>query len=389
MKSFERETACVAETEKDWLAGSGGTTSARALLDAALAAQESAFLLVGLDGAISHVSDSAASILGLEIPLAEPVTVEDVGLAPLTEAARLSLEDPSRVFWADVHIRSTGRYAKLRAAAVAEPPDAASGVVVFLRDTGREHELDRMKADFLSAISHELRTPLTSILGYANLIIDAGDLLEHDDRLQFLGTIESQGRALLNLINDLTEIAKLDSSSFRLQLQPEQPRAIVSQMAEEFTSRALAADIALETRCAAAVPRVYCDAVRVRQALTYLLDNALKFTGSGGMVTISALVEDGQVAFAVADTGIGIGVDAGQRDRLFETFTRANPRADRSAGSTGLGLAIVKKIAEVHGGGVFVESEPGKGSRFGFRLPCAGSAESGAEPGSADYPIAA
>lgn len=334
-----------------------------ALLRAVLHAQGGGFLYVA-DRTVRYIGPIASKMLGLSVEGYTCMPVSSLALPALATLCAAAATSPQEGFNADITVPATGLSVELLVRGV---DGETGGVVVLLRDSRREHELDRMKADFVSAVSHELRTPLTSILGYSSLLLDAGDSIEAEDRRLFLQTIEAQGRVLLELINDLIEISKLEADTLAFDYHVADPAAIAQAVVEQFTGTAEAAGIRLTADVDGATLPVECDPVRIRQALGYLLDNALKFTETGGSVVVRVRDAGDCLCWEVQDTGIGIAPE--NHCHLFEKFYQTDSSATRKANGTGLGLAIVKRIVEIHGGEVRVESELGRGSTFGFLIP--------------------
>jgi PAS domain S-box-containing protein len=224
---------------------------------------------------------------------------------------------------------------------------------------------NRLKSEFLASMSHELRTPLNTILGFSELLSEqnAGPL--NDKQKRFLSHIQHDASHLLELINDVLDLSKIEAGRLELRLE-EFPMAVAA--AEVLTSiRPLAAtkgislDADLDTQLL-----LQADRLRFKEILYNLLSNAIKFTPSGGRVWIESSITDGSVCVVVGDTGIGI--EPEDQQEIFESFRQVSPTTKGVREGTGLGLAITKKLVEHHGGKIWVESEPGKGSRFFFTL---------------------
>jgi signal transduction histidine kinase len=223
----------------------------------------------------------------------------------------------------------------------------------------------RHKSDFLATMSHELRTPLNAIIGFSEVLHEQmfGELNER--QLAYVSDVLEAGRHLLSLINDVLDLAKIEAGRMELELSsvaiPEILRSAVSMLSE----RASGAGLTLAIDTEPEEITITADERRVRQIVFNLLSNAVKFTPSGGRVDLSALAEDGRVEIAVADTGPGIPPE--ELERIFEEFEQAT--AGKKAEGTGLGLPLSRRLVELHGGRLWVESEPGKGSTFRFTLP--------------------
>ena len=226
---------------------------------------------------------------------------------------------------------------------------------------------NQYKSEFLANMSHELRTPLNSSLILAKLLADnkPGNLTE--EQVKFAQTISSAGHELLALINDILDLSKIESG--KVELQPESvdlPRTLDS-LARSFEPLARERGLVFSHTVDRGAQRIETDAQRLGQILKNLLSNAFKFTAAGSVSVQVAAVPDGQIAFTVRDTGIGIPRE--QQEIIFEAFRQADGSTHRKYGGTGLGLSISRDLARLLGGDVTVQSETGKGSVFTLRLP--------------------
>ena len=223
----------------------------------------------------------------------------------------------------------------------------------------------RHKSDFLATMSHELRTPLNAIIGFSEVLHEQmyGELNER--QLAFVDDVLVAGEHLLSLINDVLDLAKIEAGGMELELSevaiPDVLRSAVSMHAE----RASRAGVELSLATEPEEITISADGRRVRQIVFNLVSNAVKFTPTGGRVDLSARLDDGQVEIAVADTGPGIAPE--ELETVFEEFKQATE--GKRAEGTGLGLPLSRKLAELHGGHLWVESEVGRGSTFRFTLP--------------------
>jgi signal transduction histidine kinase len=224
----------------------------------------------------------------------------------------------------------------------------------------------RHKSEFLANTSHELRTPLNAILGYTELIQDNiyGDVPEKIRDV--LERVQSNGRHLLGLINDVLDLSKIEAGRLTLSLGEFSMADVVHTVVT--TAEALAAEKKLKLRSAISenLPTGEGDERRITQALLNLVGNAIKFTETGE-IAVRATAADGAFQVSVCDTGPGIPIQ--DQQRIFEEFQQADSSSTRKKGGTGLGLSISKKIVELHGGRMWVESELGRGSTFHFTLP--------------------
>ncbi|HEY1958446.1 MAG TPA: ATP-binding protein [Polyangiaceae bacterium] len=258
----------------------------------------------------------------------------------------------------------------------------------------RLRELDRLKSNFLATVSHELRTPLTSIIGYGEMLAEgiAGPL--NDEQKEFVGTIREKGEQLLQLIQSLLDMSKLESGTMSVRKEKIRLEDVLSEVVKTLTPNARKKGVVLRLECDASLPGLRADPERLRQVFINLGDNAIKFTPSGGTVTYRATpLEQGRVGresdfgFAllapsrsqlevrVIDTGIGIPL--AEREKVFDPFYQVDSSSTREYGGTGLGLSIVKRLVEAHDGTIHVEEGSPRGAVFVVTLPVAGSAEAG------------
>jgi signal transduction histidine kinase len=234
-------------------------------------------------------------------------------------------------------------------------------------EKGQQLEIaSKHKSQFLANMSHELRTPLNAILGYTELILDEiyGEVPE--PLRDVLERVQQSGRHLLDLINDVLDISKMEAGQLTLSLNDYSMAEVVYTVSTAVESLATEKGLALKADLAPELPQGKGDERRLAQVLLNLVGNAIKFT-EAGEVQIQVTATDGVFTVAVADTGSGI-AEADQQT-IFEEFQQADSSSTRLKGGTGLGLAIVKRIVEMHGGRVWVESSLGKGSTFWFTLP--------------------
>ena len=227
-------------------------------------------------------------------------------------------------------------------------------------------EASRHKSEFLANTSHELRTPLNAILGYTELIQDNiyGDV--PDKIREILERVQSNGRHLLGLINDVLDLSKIEAGQLTLSIADYSIKEVVQTVVTAAESLAAEKKLSLRTEIAEDLPLGEGDERRITQALLNLVGNAIKFTETGE-VAVRAAAVNGAFQVAVADTGPGI--SAADQQRIFEEFQQVDSSSTRKKGGTGLGLAISKRIIELHGGRIWVESEIGRGSIFRFTLP--------------------
>ncbi len=247
-----------------------------------------------------------------------------------------------------------------------------------LAESNRRLELvSRTKSDFLANMSHELRTPLNSVIGFSEVLLDRLFGPINDKQQEYLKNIWSSGKYLLALINDILDLAKVESGKMELELSTfslsETLEASLTMLQEKALKGRV--DLRLELAPEADV-EIVADQRKIKQILFNLLSNAVKFTPAGGSVTVRARpVAVNSIEIAVADTGRGIKEE--DMGKLFQTFTQLESAYTKEFEGTGLGLALTKMLVKLHGGRIWAESEYGKGSRFGFVLPLRQMADTG------------
>lgn len=224
------------------------------------------------------------------------------------------------------------------------------------------------KSEFLANMSHELRTPLNAVIGFSEVLLDRmfGDL--NDKQAEYLKDIHDSGRHLLSLINDILDLSKVEAGRMELDVADFDAGASIDNAMTLVRERAQRHGIRLERHVAPEVGGFRADERKFKQILLNLLSNAVKFTPDGGRVKVSAgLVDEGALEVAVQDNGIGIA--AQDQQAVFEEFRQVGSDYASKSEGTGLGLALAKRFVELHGGTIRLESEPGRGSTFTFRLP--------------------
>jgi len=224
----------------------------------------------------------------------------------------------------------------------------------------------RHKSEFLANMSHELRTPLNAIIGFSEILAERmfGDI--NEKQTEYLQDILESGRHLLSLINDILDLSKIEAGRMELELSEFDLPTAIDNALILVRERASRRGIRLGSTVDERLGMIGGDERKVKQVLLNLLSNALKFTPEGGRIDVGARLEDGVAEVSVADTGVGIA--PADQEAVFEEFRQVGA-ADKKAEGTGLGLALSRKFIELHGGRIWVKSEPGTGSSFTFTLP--------------------
>ena len=233
------------------------------------------------------------------------------------------------------------------------------------------YEMNRLKSDFLATMSHELRTPLNSIIGFSE-VLSGSDMLGERQR-RYAANIQTSGKMLLGMINDILDLAKIESGKMEVRIDDFSIRDVSEALTNLARPMADRKNITLECRLEEAIPLMRQDPGKVRQILYNLLSNAIKFTPEGGRVTLRARSEGRYVVLEVEDTGIGIAEE--DRETVFEKFRQAKVPGQedtvltREHQGTGLGLSIVRELTRLLGGEIHLRSQLGQGSTFTIKIP--------------------
>lgn len=238
------------------------------------------------------------------------------------------------------------------------------------RKSGELQVASQHKTDFLASMSHELRTPLNAVIGFSEVLLERmfGELNDRQD--EYLRDILSSGRHLLELLNEILDLSKVEAGQMELELSAFSIRATIEQALALVRERAALHGIILAVEIDPAIDLIESDELRFKQVVVNLLSNAVKFTPDHGRVTVRALSPDHRLAVSVTDTGIGIPPE--DRERIFESFQQGRRGAPREEG-TGLGLTLCRRIVTLMGGTMWLETEVGTGSTFGFTVPMRGA----------------
>ncbi len=249
----------------------------------------------------------------------------------------------------------------------------AAAIILVMKNYEREKrkadESNRLKSSFLANISHEIRTPMNSILGFSELLRD--EQLQPDAKQHYIEIIRKNGTHLLELINDMIDLARIESGQFTISEKPFSLEGLMSELYDlyrpQIQERITSFRLAMPPLSEGGPGMVIADDLRIRQVLTNLIGNAVKFTHFGVIEFGCRVTESGRLLFHVSDTGIGI--DKEHVIQIFQQFKQADDSHTRQYGGAGLGLSISKKLVNLLGGDIWLESTPGKGTTFFFDIP--------------------
>ncbi len=321
-------------------------------------------LLLDDRGRIQLANRAFITLFAVAVDVRSRTLLEALRLHELAEIVNaLSAEQPSM----EHEIKLSGlteRWLHVNGAAIFNGHGRRHGTVLVFHDLTRLKRLENARQEFVANVSHELRTPLSLIKGYVETLLD-GARENPEVAVKFLHTIDRNAERLKLLIEDLLTISELESGRVRLNQQTVHLASLVTNVFEDFKTRAEAKEVALVNQTPDVLVRA--DVARLDQVLSNLVDNAIKYGRARGTVTVGAsIVEPGQIEVFVRDDGPGIPPEA--LERVFERFFRVDKARSREQGGTGLGLSIVKHIIHGHGGRVWAKSEPGNGATFFFTL---------------------
>jgi two-component system phosphate regulon sensor histidine kinase PhoR len=323
-------------------------------------------LVTDASGRIRLANRAASALFGFSAPAAGRTLLEATRHHEIAAVAA-QLDREPEVLGRELRLEGAGgaRFLQINAVALRDGAGGRAGAMFVFHDLTRLRQLEAMRQEFVANVSHELRTPLSLIKSAAETLLDSG----REDpamRARFLEIIDRNANRLTLLIDDLLLLSTLDSGRLRLDLQPVSVRAAAQEVADDFATRARARAVALENSIPGELV-ARADPDRLRQVLSNLVDNAIKYGRDGGRVELGgAVLPDGSIEVRVSDDGPGLSPEA--QPRIFERFYRVDKARSREQGGTGLGLAIVKHVVQAQGGEVRLESRPGVGTTFYFTL---------------------
>jgi two-component system, OmpR family, phosphate regulon sensor histidine kinase PhoR len=255
---------------------------------------------------------------------------------------------------------------EIRAIPIKNESGQVRTIVAIFQDVSRLKQLEQVRREFVANVSHELKTPLSIFHGYVEMLLE-DQPTSAAERKRIFEILQRNSRRLNFLLEDLLTIARLESRQITLEASPLNLESFLRQLAGDWQLKLAEKQLQLDLSFAPNLPALEADPVRLEQVFANLLDNAVKYSNSGGVVRLQAIVEGEEMVIRIADEGQGI--PAADLPHIFERFYRVDKARTREQGGTGLGLSIVKHIIQVHGGTVLAQSEPEKGTTIILRLP--------------------
>jgi two-component system phosphate regulon sensor histidine kinase PhoR len=338
-------------------------------------AMQDGLLVVDVDRRVTLVNETLRQLFGLrEISLGANLleTIRDATLDQLiAETLRTGQAQHGELVLPDPRDNSTRRM-ELNAVPMKNDRSEVNGTVVLFHDISQLKQLDQIRSDFVANVSHELRTPLSILHGYIETLRDSPKT-SREELGRILQIMERHSKRLALLVDDLLVLAQLESAIPNVQLGEVRVAELFGNVVRDWEKKFAEKGLKVTVDLPEELPVVRGDETRLQEVLYNLLDNAVKYSPKHGEIRLQAERRGSEVAFAVSDTGIGIGKD--DLPRIFERFYRVDKARSRALGGTGLGLSIVKHIAQLHGGRVEAESELGRGTTIRVMIPMDGSSE--------------
>jgi two-component system, OmpR family, phosphate regulon sensor histidine kinase PhoR len=337
-------------------------------LDAVLSSMSEGVMVVNKEGEILLMNPSMRKFFFVDTPPEGRRPAEIIrNTAVLDILTRMSSGKDGMVSEEIALLTPEERTCRVNAVAMIKDSRFDGAVLVF-HDISQLRRLEKIRQDFVANVSHELRTPVSSIKGYAEALL-AGAIDDPKNAREFISVIYDNGERLAKLINDLLDLAKIESGKMQIVLLPVALRPVVDRCLGILEKLVAKKSLKITVNMPETLPKVSADESKLEQVFLNLLDNAVKYTPEGGAVKVRAVLQENVICVEIEDTGVGIPEE--DLPRIFERFYRVDKARSRELGGNGLGLSIVKRIVFAHRGEVSVVSETGRGSTFSITLPIA------------------
>jgi two-component system, OmpR family, phosphate regulon sensor histidine kinase PhoR len=370
-RSYLREapglSALLRET-REALTRAQGAEAERDELAAIFGGLDYGLIAVSSEQNILRLNDAALRLLRMPVNVARDKRLFELVRIPklLDTVAEVLVEGRPLSTELRLHEPGGDRVLELRVGPLAIEPGGRSGAVLLIDDVTRLKRLETMRREFLGNVSHELKTPLTAIRGLIETVVEDPEMPAKTQR-RFLRKTRAQAHRLTKLVSDLLTISRVESEQPSEGLDPIDVRAPMHRAMARLKPAAEERNVRLEASFSDTPLWLCADMESIEQLAGNLVDNAIKYSPDGGLVSVTLERREGIVALTVSDQGPGIA--ALHHERVFERFYRIDQARSRELGGTGLGLSIVKHVAHAHGGRVSLESRPGEGARFSVELP--------------------
>ncbi len=346
-------------------------TNERAEQEAVLAAMIEGILAVDNEQNIIRTNRAAGEILNFNHKEAAGRSIQEVVRQPdCLKFIQSALDaDGNSMRELQLHSNDRNRRLVLNALPLHDLAEREIGILLVINDVTQLRRLEQVRSDFVANVSHELMTPVTSIKGFIETMLEEGDTQDPEGQRRFLEIVLRQSNRMHSIINDLLALSRLEESSeeeTRARWENAALCSLVEDSIQICAQKAEECDIEISLECQNSL-HVSVNPALIEQALSNLIDNAIKYSPEDTRVEIRCEEADGMAKISVQDQGCGIARE--HLPRIFERFYRVDKARSRKVGGTGLGLSIVKHIAHIHGGTVDVQSRPGAGSTFSIYLP--------------------
>jgi two-component system, NtrC family, sensor histidine kinase KinB len=334
---------------------------------AAFSSLPEAVAVIDLDGQVEVATGPAKEIFGLKanapVSMLPDPWIDELYQEVIKKGRQVDADSERGIV--QRFVKGAERYFRPRGIPIFGERGEPTGVVLLIQDITLLRQQDEMKRGVISTVSHQLKTPLTSLQMAIHLLLSEKVGILSPKQGELLVVAREEGERLQTIIDDLLDLSRMESGKVKMNFAPVSPASLALEGVEPFRRPAQERGLLLTTEIQPGLPDVRADAMQIGHVFSNLLSNALKYTPSGGSITVSVADADGRISFSVADTGRGIPPE--YRGKIFEKFVEI-PGEDAERGA-GLGLSIVKEIITAHGGEITVEGAEGKGTAFTFSLP--------------------